>query len=278
VCFQAWTIPAGTVLDANGVAALAAGNLYANVVNSIHPSGEIRGQIVPTGDTTPVVPAEQEPNGQLITGGSDTQSITITFRNTSGTQPLSPPVVALHNAPTAANGIRIFEVTQPASGEIVELAENGNIQPLVDAATGQLATGAVSAAAVAFPDPENPGPIGPGGSSTLVLDLSNNEQVLSFASMVVCTNDGFTGVDSRPLSANASETFTAPIYDAGSETNVQSLNYWVPPCSGEAGTSENLGDAENGSIQLHQGQDHSENPAFNFEPGAEILEVTITRN
>jgi len=266
------------VLDAAGVAALAAGNIYANVVNSIHPSGEIRGQIAPNGDTTPVVPTAQEPNGPLTTGGSGTQSISITFRNTSGTQPLSPPVVVLHNAPTAANGIQFFEVTQPASSEIVELAENGNIQPLVDAATGQLTAGTVSATAVAFPDPDNPGPIGPGGSSTLVLNLSNNDQVLSFASMVVCTNDGFTGVNSRPLSTNASETFTAPIYDAGSETNVLSLNYWVPPCSGDAGTSENLGDAENGSIRLHPGQNHSENPVFNFKSGAEILEVTITRN
>jgi len=93
---------------------------------------------------------------------------------------------------------------------------------------------------------------------------------------VVCTNDAFSGADSHTLSADASETFSLPIYDAGTETNVLSLNYWVPPCSPDG--SENLTDNENGAVALHPGQSGSENPNFDFEAGARYLEVTITRN
>jgi len=95
--------------------------------------------------------------------------------------------------------------------------------------------------------------------------------------MVVCTNDGFSGIDSQPLSADESTTVTLPIYDAGSETNVLSLNYWVPPCSPD-GASDNITDDENGSVTLHPGQFGSENRIFDFEAGSELLEVTITRN
>ena len=190
---------------------------------------------------------------------------------------MTPPVVILHNAPGSDNGIRIFEVGQPAINEVIEIAENGNNGPLVELGGFQLDGGAASALAVGFADPDNPGPLLPGASATVTLDVASSDQVMTIVSMVVCTNDGFSGIDSRPLSADATETFTAPIYDAGSESNVLTLNYWVPPCSPD-GESENITDDENGSITAHLGQSGSENPDFDFEAGTEYLEVTITRN
>ncbi len=187
---------------------------------------------------------------------------------------MTPPVVALHNAPDADNGVRVFEVGQPASLEVIEIAENGDFMPLVSRALAEIDNGSISEAGVAFTDAENPGPLLPGASASVTLNLAGDDQVLSVVSMVVCTNDGFSGVDSRPLSAEASDTFTAPIYDAGSETNVLTLDYWVPPCGGEG----NRGDDENGSIMAHPGQSGSENPDFDFEAGTELLEVTVTRN
>jgi len=192
---------------------------------------------------------------------------------------MTPPVVALHNAPTADNGIQLFEVGQPAIGEVIMIAEDGNFMPLVAVAEGQIAAGTVSAAGVAFTDPANPGPLLPGASSSVTLDLASDDQVLTIVTMVVCTNDGFTGVDSRPLSADASETFFAPIYDAGSESNVEMLSYWVPPCGGPSiEDGGNIGDEENGAITAHPGQAGAENPDFNFPAGSEFLEVTVTRN
>lgn len=245
-----WTIPEGSALDAAGIQAFLDGNLYINVHTEANASGELRVQLV---DPTPA------------------GSVTIAFRNTSDAQPMTPPVVALHNAPDAENGIRLFEVGAPASNEVREIAENGNNAPLVDVALGQITAGTVSDAGVAAP--EAGGPLMPGATSSITLMPEMPDQVLSIVAMVVCTNDGFTGVDSIAIEDS---TFTAPIYDAGTETNVLTLDYWVPPCNG--GESPNLTDVEGGSITAHPGQSGSENPDFDFEAGSELLEITVTVN
>ena len=113
-------------------------------------------------------------------------------------------------------------------------------------------------------------------TATVDLDLQSDDQRMTIVSMVVCTNDGFSAANAHTLSADVSETFVTPIFDAGSETNVLSLNYWVPPCSPDG--SDNITDDENGSITMHPGQSGSENPAFDFDAGSRFLEVTITRN
>lgn len=207
-------------------------------------------------------------------GAPDTDSLTVTLTNTSASQPMTPPIVVLHNAPAADNGMRVFQAGQPASAPVVAIAENGNNGPLVEQLGYLLDQGRASAVGVGFADPDNPGPLLPGMSATIDLDLSSSDQVMTIISMVVCTNDGFSAVDSHVLSSDSSETFMAPIYDAGSETNVLTLDYWVPPC----GSEPNLTDNENGSIMPHPGQSGSENPAFDFEPGTRYLEVTVTRN
>lgn len=163
---------------------------------------------------------------------------------------------------------------QPAAEQVIAIAESGDNSPLVNTLGYLPDQGRASTFGVGFADPANPGPLLPGMTATLDLDLASEDQVLSLVSMVVCTNDGFSGVNAHTLSADASETFMAPIYDAGSETNVLALDYWVSPC----GTDSNIADDENGAVMLHPGQSGSENPAFDFAPDTRLLEVTITRN
>ncbi|MFK8081839.1 MAG: spondin domain-containing protein [Granulosicoccus sp.] len=246
-----WSAPAGAALDAAGIESFNAGELYVNVHTEANMTGELRGQL-----DEEVAPAPAAGSYQ------------ITFVNTSTTQPMTPPVVAFHST-----DIRVFEVGQPADGGVIEIAENGNLAPQVEALEGQLG-GTVSAVGVAHPDPENPGgPLLPGATSTLTLTPVGEDQVMSVVSMVVCTNDGFSGVDSVELPEEETTTM-APIYDAGSETNVLTLDYWVPPC----GTDENLGDEENGAITAHPGQSGSEGTGFDFDAGTELLQITVTPN
>lgn len=247
-----WTVPADSALDAVALQEFQDGNLYINVHTEANSPGELRAQLV---DDTPAA-----------------GSVTIAFRNLSAFQPMTPPVVALHNAPDADNGIRLFEVGTVASDEVREIAENGNNDPLAAVAASQITAGTVSDAGVAAP--EAGGPLTPGATSSITLTPEMPDQVLSIVAMVVCTNDGFTGVDSIPVEAG---TFTTPIYDAGTETNVLTLDYWVPPCSAGAVTS-NLTDIEGGVITAHPGQTGAEDANFDFEAGTELLEVTVTVN
>ena len=205
--------------------------------------------------------------------GAEPGAFQFIFRNASESQPMTPPVVAIHTpAGEDGGGIRLFEVGETAGEGVVAIAENGDNAPLVAAIEGQVGA-TVSAFGVAFADPENPGPLLPGQSATLDIVTDEPGQVMSVVSMVVCTNDGFSGIDSAEL-PETTVTTMAPIYDAGSEVNVLELDYWVPPCGGEG----NLHDDENGTVAPHPGQDGSESAIYDFEPGTALLEVTVTRN
>ncbi len=255
-----FTVPEGSALDAAQIEAFNDGLLYINIHTAANMPGEVRVQLVEAVDAAP-----------------EAGSVTFTFRNLSEFQPMTPPNVILHNGQDSASPIRFFEVGAPATGEVIQIAENGVFGPLNEVAQGQITAGTVGAAGIAFSDPANPGPLLPGGTSTLTLDSILPDQVLSVVSMVVCTNDGFSGVDSIPIEEG---TTTLTIYDAGSETNVLTLDYWVPPC----GTESNITDDEGGVITLHPGQSGSEIPAdqteavFDFASGTELLEMTITIN
>lgn len=250
-----WSVPEGAALDANGLAQFESGNLYINVHTEANPPGEIRGQLVEESTAAP-------------------GSITVTMTNTSQYQPMTPPVVVLHNAPDADNGMRLFYPGQPASDAIIAIAENGNNMPMVNQLGYLVEQGRASTFAVGFADPANPGPLLPGMTASVDLDLVSDDQVMSLVSMVVCTNDGFSAANGHTLSDDTTETFMTPIFDAGSETNVLDLDYWVPPCGSDA----NMSDDENGAVMMHPGQSGSENPNFDFAPGTRLLEVTITRN
>lgn len=245
-----WSAPADAVLSADDLILFEAGELYVNVHTDANGDGELRGQVV---------------------DGAPEGTFEFTFTNTSDTQPMTPPVVVMHSSLVSA-GVDLFEVGEAASTEIVEIAENGNNTNMVELLSAAAGT-SVSDFAVVFSDRAAPGPLLPGQSASVTLTPSDADQVVSVVSMVVCTNDGFSGIDSV-AQPTAAETINATIYDAGSEINQLELDYWVPPCGGEG----NLGDAEAGTVSVHPGQDGSENPDFDFAAGSQLLEVTVTPN
>ena len=78
--------------------------------------------------------------------------------------------------------------------------------------------------------------------------------------MLICTNDGFTGIDSLTLEASGSKGETGA-YDAGTEINTEDFADIVPPCQGltpvssdDAGTGMTNPDlAEGGVVVSHPG-------------------------
>jgi hypothetical protein len=81
--------------------------------------------------------------------------------------------------------------------------------------------------------------------------------------MLICTNDGFTGVNSLSLPNKVGDSVTVLTagYDAGTELNTEDFADIVPPCqglvgvsSGEPGTGvSNPALAEGGVIHHHPG-------------------------
>ena len=60
---------------------------------------------------------------------------------------------------------------------------------------------------------------------------------LSFASMLVCTNDGFAGIDSVKLPFYKQKTVYAMAYDARTEMNTEDFADIGPPCQDAIGIS-----------------------------------------
>jgi hypothetical protein len=79
--------------------------------------------------------------------------------------------------------------------------------------------------------------------------------------MLICTNDGFSGVDSLMLPGSGSTSVDTNAYDAGSEMNTEDFADIVPPCQGligvesdDEGTGMSNPDlAEGGVITVHAG-------------------------
>lgn len=174
----------------------------------------------------------------------------VTVANLTHGQPLTPPVIATHN-----RNIELFQRNQPASGEIQQIAENGNLAPMIDLLSN---SADVSDFAVAVAG--TPPPLMPQNQVTIEVTAHSVNDVLSVAAMLICTNDGFTGVDSVTLPKEVGQTkvFKMRGYDAGTEINTEDFADIVPPCQGltgvsseDAGTgSSNPALAENGVIRV----------------------------
>ena len=174
--------------------------------------------------------------------GQQTVTYNVTIENLTSGQPFTPPVVAAHTS-----GMDVFNVGQAASAEVQAIAENGNNDPLV-ALLGGSAAVLDSASGTA--------PVKPGESATITVEAPSGS-LLTVVFMLICTNDGFSGVDSMTLAASGSESVDANAYDAGTEMNTEDFDDMVPPCSNLEGVGTGETDPtlkeEGGVITAHQG-------------------------
>jgi hypothetical protein len=183
----------------------------------------------------------------------------VTLTNLTSGQPLTPPVVATHRGAYSA-----FDVGKPASEGVRQIAENGNSAALLDELEG---TKHVSASLQTTTGPLVPGGL-PGSamfedSVTFEITAAPGANRISMVSMLICTNDGFTGLDrvKLPNRVGHSLTIGTNAYDAGTEINTEDFADIVPPCqdligvsTGEPGaTMSNPALAEDGVIHHHPG-------------------------
>ena len=176
----------------------------------------------------------------------------VTIENKTGGQPFTPALVATHKGNDG-----FFRVGKGASFGLKEIAENGNLGPEVARVTSDLD---FFANEVVFGPTIDP--ILPGETVSFYIDAAPPFNFISWASMLICTNDGFTGVNKVKLPSQVGQSVTVYTdgYDAGTEDNTELYADIVPPCGpltgqgaqGGTGTSNPLL-AEGGVIHHHGG-------------------------
>jgi hypothetical protein len=184
----------------------------------------------------------------------------VTIKNLTEGQPLTPPVVATHRG-----SHQVFEVGQPASVGVREIAENGNNAPLLaflDADPFDRISRFRQAGDEPLVPDGTPGASTFGDKVSFDINGKRTARRLSYAAMLICTNDGFTGVDSLRLPEDVGdrETKRSDGYDAMTEVNSEDYADIVPPCqdligdsSGETGSAvSDPALAEGGVIEHHE--------------------------
>ena len=199
---------------------------------------------------SPVAPEAFDAFASHTTDGPPMWEVRIT--NLTGGQPLTPPIIATHR------GTRLlFEVGRPATFEIKEIAENGNLAPMMGVLGSEKS---VAEWTVVFG--ATVPPVLPGEEVVTTIGSVPGARWLSFAAMLICTNDGFTGLDAVALPRRGqSITVYSDGYDAGTEINTEDFADIVPPCpplTGVPSTDAGSGVsdpalAENGVIHHHGG-------------------------
>ena len=157
----------------------------------------------------------------------------VTVTNMTHAQVFTPVLVVTHK-----KGVKLFTPGEPATDELAQLAEGGDVAPLADLLDSM--GNRVGAIAVS-----EGGPFGAGESRKILVPASHRYNRLSLASMLAVTNDGFialNGVHTR------FGMLTSPVYDAGTEINDE-LAANIP---GPGGEGYNPADGE-GFVHIHRG-------------------------
>jgi Spondin_N len=167
--------------------------------------------------------------------GHETWRVTVTNLTPTGSQPLSPPLFVVHSQKAD-----VWSVGEIASHGVAAIAEDANNTVLESALPSLPGVKSVFTGAG--------GPIPSGQSSTYLVETSGRFNRLSLLTMLVNTNDAFTGLDSLRLSDRGA-TLATMAYDAGSERNNELTAFIPGPCC----NNPFVRDPEGALIRHHKG-------------------------
>jgi hypothetical protein len=169
--------------------------------------------------------------------GARTKVYRVTVENLTppGSQPLSPPLLVVHS--TRAD---VWSVGDIASHGVAAIAEDANNAVLESALTGFPGVRSVATG--------GGGPIPSGSAGSYTVETAGGFNRLSLLTMLVNTNDAFTGLDSLKLRGDRAILRTSA-YDAGSERNNELKSHIPGPCCG----NPFVRDPEGRPIGMHEG-------------------------
>ena len=171
-------------------------------------------------------------------------SFDVTVTNLTNAQPLSPVAVIAHQT-----GYAFFAVGAPATAGLEQMAEGGDNTALIaEADADAMVTVTVSGAA----------PIGPAGSETVTVNLLESALPglqISVATMLVNTNDAFTGLNSMQVDSMAVGdviSMRGIAYDAGTEADSELATTIPGPAGGGEGFNAARDDQAD-QVSMHAG-------------------------
>lgn len=133
-------------------------------------------------------------------------------------QPFSPPVLATHKS-----RMRLFKVRRYASDELRQIAEDAVNGPMVEKLkNSKKVLDVVEGSEVIFPE----------GSASFIIKAKRGFSKLSLVSMMVNTNDAFTGITGARLPYRGEKVYYLYAYDAGTEKNTEMTDHIPGPCCG----------------------------------------------
>ncbi len=160
----------------------------------------------------------------------------ITILNLTHAQPLSPVAVTLHN-----DGV-MWKVGEPASQALEMLAEGGDNSSFIALDSVVAATSTET-------------PVGPGASATITVSTTDELAThLSVATMLVNTNDAFsglTGLELATLAIDSPKSWHLNVYDSGTEKNSELIGTIPGPADGGTGFDVMRDDVD--MVTMHPG-------------------------
>jgi hypothetical protein len=167
--------------------------------------------------------------------GARAWNVTVTNLTRPGSQPLSPPLFVIHSGRAD-----VWSVGEIATHPVAAIAEDANNAPAESALADLPGVRDVFTGAG--------GPIPPGASRTYSIETRGHFNRLSILTMLVNTNDAFTGLDSLRVRGRGGTLMTSA-YDAGSERNNEDADFIPGPCCNHPFVR----DPEGELIRMHEG-------------------------
>jgi hypothetical protein len=148
--------------------------------------------------------------------GARTWRVTVENLTPAGSQPLSPPLFVVHG-----KRVDVWSVGEIANHGVAAIAEDANNSVLESALPSLPGVRDVFTGAG--------GPIPSGTSQSYVVEANGAHDRLTLLTMLVNTNDAFTGLDSLRFRNQGTMVFRMA-YDAGSERNNELASHIPGPC------------------------------------------------
>ena len=165
---------------------------------------------------------------------------TITVTNLMKGQILTPAVYITHN-PEAPP---LFVPGEAASSELASLAEQGVTSGLINKFNAESEVLSVARLS-AF--------VRPGNSATINVKFDADHRLISSASMLEMTNDGFVSLLAVEVPCEGVATFFLGGWDAGSEANTELCSQIPAPCPSPPRAGSCSAAREEGFVHVHAG-------------------------